>query len=254
MPASLPLMTYCGPPPLPDDVWGRWNLDPVLLAVMAICTGLFLLNRETNARDRTSFVTGMAVLAIIFISPLCALTVALFSARVVHHVLLVAIAPPLLAWALINHPKVGKAALAEALPSLLTPLLVLHTVIFWLWHAPDAYVLALSSTPVYWLMQGTLLASAVLFWGAVLLASPARAIASLVAVTVQMGLLGALLVFSGQPLYTPHFTTTAPFGMTALADQQLAGLIMWVPASLPYLLVAVLLLSSWLRQNEARQA
>tara|TARA_R110002124_G_scaffold16882_7_gene71469 strand:+ start:30722 stop:31486 length:765 start_codon:yes stop_codon:yes gene_type:complete len=254
MPASLYLMTYCGPPPLPDDIWGRWNLDPVLLAVMAICTGLFLVNRSMTTRERASFVAGMAVLAIIFVSPLCALTVALFSARVVHHVLLVAVAAPLLAWALVRQARGKASALANGLPSLLTPLLLLHTVIFWAWHAPDAYVQALASTPVYWLMQGTLLISALSFWAAVLLASPARAITALVAITVQMGLLGALLVFSGLPLYAPHFTTTLAFGMDPLADQQLAGLIMWVPASLPYLLVAVLRLSSWLRHSEARQA
>ena len=251
MPASLPFMSYCGPPPLPDDLWGRWNLDPVLLAAMAIATAVFMLGNGRLARDRAVFIAGMGVLAIIFISPLCALTVALFSARVVHHVLLVAVAAPLLAWALIGRIHAGKGSL---LPRLLTPLLVLHTAIFWLWHAPDAYAQALASTPIYWIMQVSLLGSATLFWGAVLLASPTRAIGALVAVTVQMGLLGALLVFSGQPLYLPHFATTLAFGMEPHTDQQLAGLIMWVPAALPYLLVAVLRLAAWLRQREARGA
>lgn len=251
MPASLPIMSYCGPPPLPDDLWGRWNLDPLLLVVMALGTGVFLFGRQRSTRDCSSFLAGMAVLVVIFISPLCALTVALFSARVVHHVLLVAVAAPLLACSLLGAMAAGNAAM---LRRLMMPLLLLHTVVFWLWHAPDAYALALTSTPVYWAMQASLLLSAALFWGAVLLASPARAIAALIAITVQMGLLGALLVFSGQPLYWPHFATTAPFGLEAHADQQLAGLIMWVPASLPYLLVAVLRLSAWLRQSEARRA
>lgn len=251
MPASLPIMSYCGPPPLPDELWGRWNLDPLLLVAMAIGMGVFLFFQPRSLRDRASFLAGMAVLAVIFISPLCALTVALFSARVVHHVLLVAVAAPLLAWALLGRLTAANAAM---LSRLLTPLLLLHTVVFWLWHAPHAYALALTSTPIYWVMQASLLLSAMLFWGSVLLASPARAVAALVAVTVQMGLLGALLVFAGQPLYWPHFTTTAPFGLDAHTDQQLAGLIMWVPAGLPYLLVAVLRLSAWLRQSEASRA
>ena len=254
MPASLPPMTYCGPPPLPDDVWGRWNFDPVLMTVMAVCAGLFLLSRDTPKHGRASLVAGMVMLGVIFISPLCALTVALFSARVVHHVLLVAVAAPLLAWALIHHGRSRWSAAINALPGVLTPALVLHTAIFWLWHAPDAYVLALSSTPVYWLMQTTLLLSAMLFWAAALQASPGRAIAGLVGISIQMGLLGALLVFSNQPLYAPHFTTTQAFGMTPETDQQLSGLIMWVPASLPYLLVAIVRLGSWLRQSEARRA
>jgi putative membrane protein len=245
------LTTYCGPPPLPDDLWGRWNLDPVLLAIMALATAAFMLMGERTRRHRTSFLAGMAVLLVIFVSPLCALTVALFSARVVHHVLLIAVAAPLLAWALIGRlsPRIQML-----LPALSTPLLALHTVIFWVWHMPDAYAQALASTPVYWLMQASLLGSAMLFWVAVLLAAPGRAITALVVVTAQMGLLGALLVFADQPLYLPHLATTAPFGMTAHTDQQLAGLIMWVPAALPYLLVAMLALAAWLRQSEAHRA
>jgi putative membrane protein len=251
MPATQPTMSYCGPSPVPEDLWARWNLDPVLLAVAAIAIGVFLFARQRSPREHVSFFTAMAVLAVIFVSPLCALTVALFSARVVHHVLLVAVAAPLLAWSLIGRMSSGKTA---GLATMLTPLLLLHTFIFWLWHAPDAYALALTSTQAYWAMQVSLLASAMLFWASVLLVSPGRATVALVAVTGQMGLLGALLVFAGQPLYWPHFATTAPFGLEAHADQQLAGLIMWVPASLPYLLVAVLRLAAWLRQNEARRA
>ncbi|WP_417309284.1 cytochrome c oxidase assembly protein [Devosia sp.] len=225
----------------------------MLLAVMALVTGLFWFSRVPTARDRSGFLIGMAVLVVIFVSPLCALTVALFSARVVHHVLLVAVAAPLLAWALIGLCRAQTPRLALALPHLTTPLLVLHTVIFWLWHIPDAYALALSSTSLYWVMQATLLGSALLFWASVLLATPGRAIAALIGIAIQMGLLGALLVFSATPLYFPHLGTTAAFGLSPLEDQQLAGLIMWVPASLPYLLVAVLRLGTWLR-SEARQA
>jgi len=251
MPASLNTPSYCGPSPLPDDLWGRWNFDPVLLAIMMMAIGAFVFGHAGSARERSHFLAGMTVLAIIFVSPLCALTVALFSARVAHHVLLVAVAAPLLAWSMVGRIR---ARHAELMSGLLVPLLGLHTIIFWLWHAPDAYGLALTSTPAYWVMQVSLLLSAALFWTAVWLASPARAVAALLATTVQMGLLGALLVFSDQPLYWPHFATTMVFGLDARTDQQMAGLIMWVPASLPYLLVAVVRLSGWLRQSEARRA
>ena len=236
--------SYCGPAPLPDNFWGRWNFDPWLLAVMALATAMFWM-QQTTARQRLAFAAAMASLAVIFISPLCALTVALFSARVVHHVLLVAIAAPLLALAFNRWRGAGP---------LLTPLTLLHTVIFWLWHAPDAYSLALQSTPIYWLMQLTLLGSATLMWAAIFTASPARSMASLLFLTIQMGLLGALLVFSMTSLYVPHLATTQAFGLEPLADQQLAGLIMWVPASVPYLAVALLRLMAWLRQGEHHPA
>lgn len=238
------LGSYCGPAPLPENLWARWNLDPILLVVMALAIGLVAM-QNTNERQRIQFGAALVTLAIIFISPLCALTVALFSARVVHHVLLVAIAAPLLALAL---PRLRAPSV------LLAPLTLLHTAIFWGWHAPDAYMLALGSTPVYWLMQITLLGSATLLWSGLFAASTARALASLLFLTVQMGLLGALLVFADGPLYVPHFTTTIAFGFSPQDDQQLAGLIMWVPASIPYLALALLRLIGWMRQAEARQA
>ncbi|MDI6025201.1 cytochrome c oxidase assembly protein [Corticibacterium sp. UT-5YL-CI-8] len=251
MSATFPVMSYCGPTPLPANLWERWNLDPIVLATMAIALGAYLFWYRDAPRGRACFIAGMAVLAIIFISPLCALTVALFSARVVHHVMLVAVAAPLVVWALIGRKS---ASHRIVLARLLTPLLVFHAVIFWLWHAPTIYASALASTPVYWAMQMSLLSSAALFWASVLLASPARAITALLAATVQMALLGAILVFSDRPLYEPHFFTSAAFGIEPLPDQQLAGLIMWVPASLPYLLVAMLRLVDWLRHTEARRA
>lgn len=235
---ALLATSYCGPPPLPDELWGRWNLDPWLIGVMALSVLLFAL-RPASLRERQCFYGALAVLALVFISPLCALTVSLFSARVVHHVLLVALAAPLLARALLAHrPK---------LSSLLTPLAVLHTLVFWLWHAPGLYEQALSFTPIYWLMQTTLLASATLLWAAIFNASAPRAIGTLLVLTIQMGLLGALLVFSQAAVYAPHFATTLAFGLDPLADQQLAGLIMWVPASLPYLAIALARLLAVLR-------
>lgn len=238
-------MSYCGPPPLPEDLWGRWNLDPWLIAVLVIASAIFFL-QPTDQRQKQAFAGAMAMLVVIFISPLCALTVALFSARVAHHVLLVAIAAPLLAMA-IRWKR-------EQLASLLTPLAALHTVIFWLWHAPDAYALALNSTPVYWLMQVTLLGSATLLWSAIFAATPGKAIGALLFLTIQMGLLGALLVFASGPLYVPHFATTAPFGLGAHEDQQLAGLIMWVPASLPYIAVGLWRLIGVLRVETGAKA
>jgi len=67
-----------------------------------------------------------------------------------------------------------------------------------------------------------------------------------------MGLLGALLVFAPRPLYWVHFESTAAWGLTPLADQQLAGLLMWVPAMLPYLAVGLQLAWTGLRRAGAQ--
>ncbi|MDX3975028.1 cytochrome c oxidase assembly protein [Shinella sp.] len=219
---------YCGPAPDAASLAWRWNLDPVLLAALAVLA--FVLLR--NGNRRTFAVLGLVVLAVAFVSPLCALASALFSARVLHHVLLVAAAAPFLALAL------GRPAWLARAPQVA---FAAHTLLFWLWHSPAAYAFALSSHAAYWLMQLSLLVSAVWIWAAAL--SPrtptGNACALLFGTMLQMGMLAALLTFSREPLYDAHLTTTAAFGLTPLEDQQLAGVLMWVPAAGPYLLAVL---------------
>ena len=88
-------------------------------------------------------------------------------------------------------------------------------------------------------MQISILGSAVWFWAAVRSARGHAAVAALLAAMLLMGLLGALIVFAGQPLYAPHFASTMAWNMTPLEDQQAAGLIMWAPAATAYLLAAL---------------
>jgi putative membrane protein len=90
-------------------------------------------------------------------------------------------------------------------------------------------------------MQATLLGTAWALWRAVLCAPerPVAGLVALIATVAQMGMLGALLTFAPEPLYLVHLATTAPWGLSPLADQQLGGLIMWAPALVPYLAAAV---------------
>jgi putative membrane protein len=176
-----------------------------------------------------------AVLIVIFVSPLCAVSSALFSARTVHHVLLVAVAAPLFAWTL-SIRRARSLTLATAVQAL----------IFWAWHAPTAYEAALSSDAVYWLMQASLLGSAVWFWLGVRRASAPSAVGHLLVAMLAMGLLGALLAFADDALYAPHLLTTMAWGLTPLEDQQAAGLIMWAPAAALYLAAALIILGRWI--------
>lgn len=237
---------YCGVAPLPAELLQRWNPDPLLLvALAAIVLVRVRWWRAEAPRTDLCFAAGIAALVLAFVSPLCALSSALFSARVVHHVLLVGVAAPLLVlgWPQGHKPAVRLGGLA----------LLLHVVTLWFWHAPMPYEAALASDTVYWVMELTLLGSAVWFWQVVLRAPPSSgwSFAALLGAMVQMGLLGALITFAPRALYTPHFLTTEPFGLTALEDQQLAGLIMWVPAALPYLLAALLRLAGLLGGRQA---
>lgn len=224
---------YCGPGPAPGEWLSRWNFDPVLIAALAV--GLAWVLWRTSGRERALGVGAVLTLAVIFVSPLCALSSALFAARTVHHVLLVAVAAPLIAWSA-PRMRVGPLALATAAQAM----------VFWAWHAPAAYGWALSHDGAYWLMQLSLLGTAVWFWAGVRRASAPAAVAALLLAMVAMGLLGALLTFTGQPVYAPHFLTTAAWGLSPLEDQQAAGLIMWAPAAAVYLAAALVVLGRWI--------
>lgn len=222
---------YCGPAPAPGD-W-RWNFDPVLLIVLAAVA--VLITWRVGGARRIAGLAGVAVLFLGFVSPLCALSSALFAARTVHHVLLVAVAAPLLAYALPMR-RAGPMAAATAA----------QAVVFWSWHAPDLYAAALSNDAIYWLMQLSLLASSIWFWSGVRRASAPSAVGHLLIAMVAMGLLGALLTFTERVIYLPHLLTTGAFGVTPLEDQQAAGLIMWAPAAAVYLVAALVRLGRWI--------
>jgi len=219
-------LPYCGEAPLPAEWLARWNLDLVVIAALLACGVL----AWRKAEKRTAILWAFLVLALLFISPICALSSALFSVRVAHHIALTAIAAPLLVFGLGERFR---------LPGPVSIWAALHILSFWFWHAPDAYAFALSSDAGYWLMQATLLASALGFWAALRTSGAPTVIGLLLVMMVQMGLLGALITFAGSPLYAPHWLTTQAWGLAPLEDQQLAGLIMWAPASLFYLAAAL---------------
>ncbi|MRX50670.1 cytochrome c oxidase assembly protein [Paracoccus sp. S-4012] len=214
-----------------------WNLDPVLLA------GLGVLAWACHARATRPGAAwaGFALAVLVFVSPLCNLTSALFSARVLHHVLLTAAIAPLLVRGFgLERFAIGGGLAAAGV----------HAVLMWLWHMPGAYAWGLGSVPGYWLMQATLLLSALWLWSVILGRAGGAALGAAAASFIQMGMLGAVIVFASVPLYGAHLLTTAPWGLTALEDQQLAGLLMWVPAAGPYMAAILWQVMVLLREDE----
>lgn len=233
---------YCGPAPVPADLLGRWNPDPVLLAGLAVAAIWWSASGKRQAQRKGFSVGAFALTLLLFVSPFCALTSALFSARVVHHVVLAVILAPLLVFAFPRERMPAPGSLAAWTGA--------QAILFWLWHAPVAYSAALSDNAIYWLMQASLLGSSIMFWSALRRASPPAAVGALLVTMVQMGLLGSLITFASRPLYVPHFLTTEAWGLSALQDQQLAGLIMWAPAAALYLVAALVVAHRWLKSEE----
>lgn len=223
-------IAYCGIPAIPATIWLSWNFDPVVIAMLCAVTGAVW--HWSRGGQRHAGLAGTVFLALIFVSPLCALSAALFSARVVHHVLLIAAAAPLFAYAFPARRDLPLAAVFAG-----------HMGVLWFWHVPAVYAFAIGSVAGYWLMQASLLGAALVLWREVfrLGANPTAGVVALLGTAAQMGLLGALIAFAPDPLYSAHVLSTEAWGFSPLEDQQLAGLIMWVPAVLPYLAVALVI-------------
>ena len=207
--------SYCGPAPAPADLFSSWNFDPVALAVLVVLA-LWAARTRPGA-------AAIVVLAFAFLSPLCALSSALFSARVVHHVLLVAIAAPLLA---LSRP--AKAPVAVGLPFLSA------TAALWLWHVPAAYDAALGNKALYGAMQASLFGSAWLFWRAAFSQPGGAGVIWVFLAYLAMGMLGAILTLAPEAVYATHALAPFMWGLSPLSDQQLGGLVMWMPAGLPF--------------------
>lgn len=231
---------YCGPPPDAAGILSSWNLDPPVLVVL----GLMFACLPLLGEGRRAWFLGWAVLVVAFVSPLCALTAALFSARALHHLLVLTVAAPLLALAL---PGLGQR-IGPGIPLALTCLALV------LWHLPPVYALAWESHVVYWLLQGLLLVPAVAFWSGLRVLARRGIVAAsgqLAALAVLMGFIGAVLTFAPRVLFPQHGLSPLSFGLDPLRDQQLAGLLMWVPGLLPLALIAGLMLrDAWARSAE----
>ena len=145
---------------------------------------------------------------------------------------------------------------------LTTPLVAwgLHVSILWAWHLPAAYQAALGNDAIHAVEHLTFLGTALLFWWVVLQPAGRRrlnhgmAVLYVVTAGMQGGLLGALLTFAGTSFYPAQSLSAASWGLTPLEDQQLAGLIMWLPAGLVYLGAAAALFLAWLRAEDGSRA
>lgn len=234
-------MPYCGPAPDPADWLFAWNLDPALLVLLGLSgiAGTFHLRARSRGQQRAFGIAGVAAV-IAFVSPLCAMTVALFSARTAHHLVVIGLLAP---------------ALALAVPSrkaMAIPAFFALSAALWLWHLPAVYSAAWDSALIYWLMQIALILPGWLFWSALLHQPTLGHVVWLITLVGQMGLLGALLTFAPHAFYVEHLAYAERFGISALQDQQLAGLVMWVPGMIPLAVLASVIAWRLLHQGVVR--
>ena len=249
-------------------LFSRWNFDPILMAALiAFVAGYAILTERGPWRRivvapwrRGCFYGGWALGAAALISPLCALSVSLFSARVGQHMVLEMIVAPLIA---LGRPPVFAAAWrrrdegAPIAPRAHGALAAsgAFAATLWVWHAPGPYAATFGSDAIYWLMHASAFGTALWLWVAMLGASRQRMgdfLAAALVTTLQMGFLGALITFAVDPLYRVHGLTTAAWGLTPEQDQQLGGVIMWIPAGAVILVAIVAATALAMRRSGAR--
>jgi putative membrane protein len=260
-----------------------WSSAPEVLLPLALITWLYgrgvrrmrCAGRPVSGVEQAGFAAGLLVVVAALLSPLDALAAELASAHMLQHMLLIAVAPPLLAQGtplrnlFRGLPRTTHRAAGQVLQTsrrigrpLSGPIAssTLHAIVIWGWHAPALYAAALADPVVHALDHACLLGSGLLFWHAVLSRRPGQdgfglGLLALLATTIHTGMLGALMTFSGHPWYPELIGRTDAWGLTTLEDQQLAGLIMWVPMGFVYVIAAVILGSAWFgflgRRSEA---
>jgi putative membrane protein len=234
-------LPYCGSAPLPGELLTRFNTDPVLMAVLlaAITWHAFAARKEAQhgriSKERLRLaLLGWLVAATALLSPLCALSVALFAARVAQHMILILIAAPLIALGLpLRTPR-------SAWPLGLSTLSFFLAL--WFWHMPLPYEATFHSSLIYWSMHLSLFGSAIWFWFSLIHHARAHMVGAFTAgvlTSIQMGMLGAFLSLGDHPLFRSHLTTAWAWHLSPLEDQQLGGVLMWVPGIAIFLWAAV---------------
>jgi putative membrane protein len=275
-----PILAHPGQPAAPHDLWGAWNLDPVLLGGFLLAAWAYWRGQTSGPRRPVDswrarcFTVALVALGLALLSPLDALSNALASAHMVQHLLLLVVAAPLLALSAPSSAILRGSPLALRRASgrwrrrlglthgnlgvLRHPAAVwlLAVGVVWFWHAAAPYDATLDNELLHVLEHASFLATAVLFWQVVVGVRGAARIPGglgvllVFAMAMQSVFLSVLLTFARTPWYSGYAATTAPWGLDPLTDQRLAGVIMWIPAGGIYLVVALALLVTWIRATE----
>lgn len=254
-------------------MWRAWNLDPLLLVALAVTVWVYARGRRAGLdpwRFR-AFVVGVAAILTALVSPVDALADTLLAGHMVQHVLLVGVAAPLLAFAqpapvimrglpaslrrIVVVARRGSRLDVERIRRTRHPLtrLVLYVVVIWTWHASTLYGAAVEHRWVHVVEHGLFLGVALAVWNVIVGSTRPRAdlgvgVVMIFGLLLQGVALSALMTFSTAPWYDVYASPPRRWGLDAMTDQHLAGLIMWFPTGLLYTTIAVLLAVRWLRR------
>ena len=272
-------LAHAGQPHLEtSEVMRWWSFEPVVTATLIITIALYtvglLRSRGIRPWQAVSFYSGCISLVIALLSPLDTLGGILFSAHMAQHEVLMVIAAPLLVfgrpliafvWSLPESWRKPVARIAQKQPVesawhiMTSPLVATtaHALALWIWHAPSLYQATLRSDSIHALQHISFLGTAMLFWWTLIHGRFGRigygvAVFYVFVTMMHSGALGALLTFSPHVWYPIYAATTTRWGLDPIEDQQLAGLIMWVPAGVIVGVLGIALFLAWMAEAERR--
>ena len=265
----------------PRSLWSvSWSWEPLivwpLMAFFLIYSiGAYRRGSLGKLRWRhVSFVSGWLALSFALISPIHELGEQLFSAHMLQHEILILVSAPLISaahpaatclWALAPRHRVNLGGWIHGLESIWLLIFItrpltawlLEALALWVWHIPALYQATLTSDWVHAAQHLSFFVTAVLFWSA--LYGVGRSAMSYGAATVYVfgtavhcGALGALLTFSTVLWYPIYANTTKLWGLTPLQDQQLGGVIMWIPSAVVFIIIGLVLFARWLAESDRR--
>lgn len=271
------------------SVWlaaaGRWALEPVTIVLLAVTLVLYAagvaalwrragVGRGIRRWEAAAFAAGVLIAGLALLSPLAWLSEVLFSAHMGQHEVLMLVAAPLLVfgrplqallwivpaprrealgrWA--ARPPLRQAAHAVTAP---TAVFAVHAAAIWIWHVPRLYEAALHHDGLHAVQHVSFLATAALFWWGLVDGRYGRigygvAVLYVFLTALHTSVLGALLTIAPSLWYPSYAAAARDWRIDPLADQQLAGLIMWVPSALVFIAFGLALLAGWLGESERR--
>jgi cytochrome c oxidase assembly factor CtaG len=262
-----------------------WTWDPLPLLTLLPALVVYFLGvarlwaaagrgHGISAGRAACFGIGIAVALLALVSPLDRLSDSLFAAHMSQHELLMVVVAPLIVlgrpftgyvWALPLRQRVRVArwvrrpATRGAWQFISAPLfaLVLHAVTRWVWHLPWLFEAAMKHDRLHAFQHLTFFSTAALLWWAMIHGRYGKAgyglsVLFVFATALHTSILGVLIGVAPRVIYQLYQGRTAVYGWQPLDDQALAGIIMWVPSGLLFMICGLALFAVWLGEAERR--
>lgn len=265
----------------------EWTWEPWTIALLLISAALYALGaraiwrragrgRGVRTWQAAAFAAGLASIAVALLSPVAWLSEVLFSVHMTQHEILMLVAAPLLVfgqplvamlWAFAPRTREAWArwsqrrTVSTAWRAVTAPLIVflLHGLAVWIWHVPALYEAALRRTSIHALEHVCFLLTAALFWWGMVHGRYGRlaygaGVLYVFLTAIHTSVLGALMTISPGVLYPWYAAAGSAWHVDAFEDQQLAGLLMWVPSGLVFIVFGLALFAAWLGESGRRAA